>query len=135
MSDNEFIAYAESVCFERGWSIGDIAAVTGDENGICCVEHDESGGIGYALGRCSFDEAELYRIAVLPEKRRLHAGVRLMERFIVKCREKGVEKIFLEVRSSNVPAIKLYEQSGFERISVRKRYYGDEDALIYLLTL
>ncbi len=132
MNDAEFIAYAESVCFENPWKAEDVNAQLDSGYGICIVERGEDGkGIGYALGRISFDEAELYRIAVLPEKRRAHAGSRLLTRFIDRCRELGAAKIFLEVRSANVPARSLYEKHGFVRISVRRGYYGDDDAVIY----
>lgn len=133
MNDTEFMAYAEGVCFENGWSIDDIKAVTESGYGVYSVERDEGGEpVGYVLGRISFDEAELYRIAVLPDKRRQHAGLQLVGKFVSKCAEKGAEKIFLEVRSRNVPAISLYERSGFSKLSVRKGYYGDDDAVIYV---
>ena len=45
-------------------------------------------------------------------------------------REKGAAVCFLEVRSRNVSAIALYEKCGYERISVRKKYYPDDDAVI-----
>ena len=43
----------------------------------------------------------------------------------------GVEKIFLEVRASNTPARSLYSQNGYNEISIRKKYYSDnEDAVV-----
>jgi ribosomal-protein-alanine N-acetyltransferase len=41
-------------------------------------------------------------------------------------------QIILEVRPSNMPAIKLYEAFGFERLAVRKGYYRNpsEDCLV-----
>ena len=45
--------------------------------------------------------------------------------------EKNIEKIFLEVRLSNLPAQNLYIKNGFNRINVRKSYYSDgEDAVV-----
>lgn len=128
MDDAAFIAAVESVCFESQWTEHDIRAVIDSTDGV--FEIDE--GTGYALGRISFDEAELYRIAVLPEKRRAHAGSELLKRFMDSCRDRGVKKIFLEVRSRNVPAVRMYERHGFVRIAERKRYYGDDDALIFM---
>ena len=134
MNDAEFIAYAESVCFENPWTAENVNVQLDSEYSVCAVERDTDGeGIGYALGRVSFDEAELYRIAVLPDKRRAHSGSRLLERFVSLCAERGAEKIFLEVRSANVPARRLYEKHGFSEISVRRGYYSDDDAVIYLL--
>ena len=44
----------------------------------------------------------------------------------------GVKYLTLEVRVSNIPAIKLYEKYGFQSLGTRKGYYQDnnEDALI-----
>jgi ribosomal-protein-alanine N-acetyltransferase len=36
----------------------------------------------------------------------------------------------LEVRASNESAIKLYEKFGFEKVTIRKNYYGNEDAIL-----
>ena len=129
MTDESFIAAAESACFAEPWTKADIHTLM--EGGYCIYEIIPD--TGYALGRISFDEAELYRIAVLPDKRRRRAGTELLERFIGKCRERGASKVFLEVRSKNTPAVSLYEKHGFTLISTRKRYYGDDDALIYQL--
>ena len=49
----------------------------------------------------------------------------LIDNYSSKC-----EKFMLEVRASNAVAIRLYENFGFKCIHVRKKYYGDEDALI-----
>ena len=49
----------------------------------------------------------------------------------------NVKKIFLDVAEDNLPAIKLYEKSGFHLIHRRKGYYqnGTTDALIYIKEL
>ncbi|MCS4484574.1 GNAT family N-acetyltransferase [Gleimia sp. 6138-11-ORH1] len=48
-----------------------------------------------------------------------------------------VEKLILEVRISNQPAIVLYEKLGFEKVGQIKRYYRNpvEDALVMILEL
>ena len=47
-----------------------------------------------------------------------------------------VARIFLEVRPANIAALKLYENCGFVRSGVRKRYYKDgEDAFLYEHTI
>ena len=54
---------------------------------------------------------------------------------LARLKNKGVETIFLEVRSNNMPAKKLYEKNGFIKISERQKYYSDgADADIYRLT-
>ncbi|MGN1371695.1 MAG: GNAT family N-acetyltransferase [Candidatus Coprovivens sp.] len=41
-----------------------------------------------------------------------------------------VQNVFLEVNENNSVAISLYKKNNFEVINIRKRYYGNDDALI-----
>ena len=54
-------------------------------------------------------------------------------------RARRVDRVFLEVRPSNVAAIRLYDAEGFNEIGRRPRYYparnGREDALVMALEL
>ncbi|MBA3567721.1 MAG: GNAT family N-acetyltransferase, partial [Actinobacteria bacterium] len=67
-----------------------------------------------------------------PEHRRLGIGTRLLERVFDVTSEDRRRGYTLEVRVSNVSAIRLYEQLGFESRGLRRGYYTDnrEDALI-----
>ena len=59
-----------------------------------------------------------------------------LDDLIENLKSKGVTSLFLEVRESNVSAIKLYEKLGFIKLSVRKNYYeGVENAINYLLKI
>ncbi len=131
MTDVEKIYLMEKQCFSDPWSEKSLEAQLSGGNAIWFVYEENGVPAGYVLGTEVCGEAELYRIAVLSEYRRRGIGEKLMESFLGKCREMQVEKVFLEVRSLNVPAISLYEKYGFERISVRKGYYGDDDAVIF----
>ena len=57
-------------------------------------------------------------------------GTRLMDMMLDFCRESGAELVFLECRADNERAIRLYKKFGFDEISKRKNYYGDETAVI-----
>ena len=84
---------------------------------------------GYFIGAAANGEAELYRIAVLPEYRRKGMGKHLMEAFLDSC-PKSTGRVFLEVRSKNTAALELYKRDGFKVIHVRTRYYKDDDGLL-----
>jgi ribosomal-protein-alanine N-acetyltransferase len=75
---------------------------------------------------------ELLNIAVHPEARRRGLGKRLMEWMFQQGIVEGVKTIWLEVRSSNRIAWKLYRKMGFREVGRRPRYYRDldEDAII-----
>jgi ribosomal-protein-alanine N-acetyltransferase len=82
-------------------------------------------------------ELQLINIAVHHAHRGTGVGRRLMKFLIEEARRREAEKIFLEVRPSNVPALGLYARLGFEVLYRRPRYYlpENEDALVMSLTV
>lgn len=81
-----------------------------------------------------YGEAHILDIAVHPDLRRRGLATWLLESIISRLREGSVIGIFLEVRKSNTPAIELYKKFGFKEAYERKKYYGDEDALVMTFT-
>ena len=47
-------------------------------------------------------------------------------------KEKNLERIILEVRATNEPALSLYKRKGFKELGIRKNFYDNpkEDALL-----
>ena len=88
--------------------------------------------IGYILGRTVIDEAEVFRLAVSSGFRRQGVAKKLLAHTLSLLQEKEVSRCFLELRSSNEPACKLYEGAGFKQTGCRKKYYSDplEDAIV-----
>ena len=88
--------------------------------------------VAYAGLWLMVDEAHVTTFAVLPEWRRRGVGRRLMLALMDLATSVGARTATLEVRLTNMPARRLYEQFGFRPVGVRPRYYSDngEDALI-----
>ena len=75
---------------------------------------------GFLVSRRLADkEREILNVAVHPEKRRLGLASELIRGEI----ERWPGMHFLEVRQSNAPARRLYQQLGFEEVGVRPDYY------------
>lgn len=91
---------------------------------------------GEAIGFCScwrvLDEIHINNLAVLPEHRRSGIASALLERVLDDGAARGAQRATLEVRRSNIPALKLYEKFGFSVAGVRRGYYTkpEEDALV-----
>ncbi|MBT3217408.1 MAG: ribosomal protein S18-alanine N-acetyltransferase [Candidatus Marinimicrobia bacterium] len=85
--------------------------------------------VGYVFAIDTEQEAQILNIAVdLPFQHR-GFGQKLMTAFFNSINKNS--HISLEVRKSNIPAIKLYSDFGFESVGKREQYYPDgEDALI-----
>ncbi len=82
-------------------------------------------------------EAELLNIAIADEFQRRGCGKLLFERCIDELITERVSQIWLEVRESNINAIRFYESFGFERSNIRKNYYSGpvENAVVMKKTL
>jgi ribosomal-protein-alanine N-acetyltransferase len=96
------------------------------------IVQGELRGIGFLVAQNGVVEWELENIAVLPAHLRQGIGRGLLSTFLAHSRSMGAERVLLEVRVSNVSAIALYRQCGFELVGQRRDYYGHptEDALI-----
>ncbi|EFM20352.1 ribosomal protein S18-alanine N-acetyltransferase [Pantoea eucalypti] len=94
--------------------------------------------VAFAITQVVLDEASLFNIAVDPDFQRRGYGRQLLQHLIDELIKRNVLTLWLEVRASNLPAIALYEQLGFNQVSRRPNYYptasGREDAILMALT-
>ena len=96
------------------------------------AEGEERPLLGYVGSQSCFEDADILNVCVAPEARRQGLAEALMRELETRLIPKGIEKITLEVRASNEPAIRLYEKLGYSQVGTRKNYYEKprEDALI-----
>ena len=134
--DVEAVASLEAEVSPAPWSAG----VFRD----CLSAHYEcwvfrlDGIVGYVIVSLGPDEAHLLNLAVAPNRQRRGFGRQLLAKGVTIARQAGAERVFLEVRPSNLRARAIYEKAGFQFLSLRKMYYGPprkEDALVYALSL
>ena len=97
-----------------------------DYGKIYVYEENES-VIGFIQLEEHYEILDIINIAVDKDNHNKNIGTKLIE---FSTKDTKAEKIMLEVRESNISAIKLYEKNGFIEINRRKKYYGNEDAII-----
>ena len=97
------------------------------------VENDKV--VGYYGISAIADDGELLTIAISSEKRGRGYASLMMRSGILQAGLKGSKKMFLEVNEKNIVALNLYKKFGFKAISRRKKYYGNDDAIIMQLDL
>ncbi len=93
--------------------------------------------LGHGVLSIAAGESHLLNVCIAPEFQGEGLG-RILVEHMLKCAEnKGAARTFLEVRPSNIVAIKLYHSTGFIQIGERSGYYpgheGREDALVLAL--
>ena len=130
--DAEAVAALEAQCFAMPWSREDFWRETRNELAEYIVGEMNGQLVAYAGAWVSFNQAEVMHVAVAPELRGQGVGTILFGALIEAVKRRGAKSVTLEVRPSNVAAIKLYENFGLRSVGRRKGYYLDngEDALI-----
>ena len=78
---------------------------------------------GYLIARKIIDEYEILSLATDESKRRLGLGSQLLYRLMILAKKEKIKRVLLEVGQNNIAAVKLYEKSGFKKISKRANYY------------
>jgi len=133
ISDLEVILEIERVSFSTPWSLASFKAELKDNEyaRYLCLESDDQ-VIGYMGLWFILDEGHITNIAIAPNYRGQQWGEFLMRSVMEKMLGQGMERMTLEVRVSNSPALSLYKRLGFATAGVRKGYYADtgEDAII-----
>jgi len=84
---------------------------------------------GYIIYWLMFDECQILDVVVDLPYRGMGFGQKMIRHAVDTAIKKGIRKILLEVRKSNLPAVQLYQKMKFVIIHVRKAFYSDgEDA-------
>ena len=134
-ADLAYVAALEAQIHAAPWSYGNFRdAIAAGYSAQ--VGEREGRIVAFGVMMIAPGEAQILNLSVVPDARREGFGRALLERFIDDARRAGAEQVFLEVRVSNLPAIALYESSGFEPVARRANYYPptararSEDALV-----
>ncbi len=90
---------------------------------------------GYGIMSAAVGEAHVFNICVRPELQGRRLARRILDHLLGIAHTEAVKTVFLEVRESNKPALRLYAGAGFCEIGVRPGYYPApkgrrEDAII-----
>lgn len=133
LSDVSKISEIERKSIPQPWSEAAFAAALEDEKSVTIAAFSGDVLCGFITGVYLLDTADIYSVAVDLEYRKKGVGKLLLEYFFSALPDE-VNSVGLEVRESNLPAIKLYEKTGFERVGLRKNFYSDPRENAILMT-
>lgn len=129
-SDIPTVLEMDKACFSDPWTDEMWRGELAREDVRCLVIEDKEKLVGFIVGSVLFEDAELPKIAVLPQAQNCGLGTKLLDALCQQLKALGATRMFLEVRVSNLPARQLYKRNGFEILRTRQCYYPDgEDAL------
>lgn len=91
---------------------------------------------GYLVCWLMYDECQILNLAVDLPYRGLGLAKQMIRKVILLASQKGLKRVALDVRKSNLPAIQLYQGLQFVITHIRKGFYSNgEDAYQMCLTL
>ena len=123
-ADVEAVAKIERSVQSHPWTLKQFQdAVTAYQSTVIEVQGQVA---GFCILQPVLDEANLLLMAIDPAQQGQGLGYQLLEASVTMLKNNPVQ-IFLEVRESNLAAIKLYEKSGFHQIDLRKNYYPNSN--------
>jgi len=131
--DLDTVEEIERASYPTPWSRSMFVAELRKPSALALGAYSEEGGlVGYAFVSRYVDAWHVMNVAVAADYRRRGVATTLLERLFELTASDPRSGYTLEVRVSNVQAIRLYERLGFEARGVRRGYYTDnrEDALI-----
>lgn len=138
LGDAGAVAALEAVCFagDNPWSRDVFLAEIAQPHTfyLGAFDGEDEAMLGYAglamLGPRDDPEFEIHTIGVAPEHRGRGIGRALVDQ-MAHTADLLDGPMFLEVRTDNAPAIRLYESFGFFTLATRKQYYQASGADAY----
>lgn len=133
--DLDAVMEIENACFSQPWTDTGFFTFLIRDDTLFLVAEEKEVILGYAGIVMVPEDGDITNVAVKEESRGKGVGRSLVSALAKESKSRGVNNIFLEVRQSNDPAIRLYRSLGFTDVGVRKNYYEKptEDAIIMKL--
>jgi ribosomal-protein-alanine N-acetyltransferase len=133
-SDFDAVLAIESVSHLHPWTQGNFSDSLAAGHWAYCVRPQIGDVIkgsyrdpailwAYCILFPAVDELHLLNLTVSPKLRRLGIGAKMMNAIEGVAAQQNIPRIILEVRPSNLSALKLYQNLGYEQIGLRKNYY------------
>jgi ribosomal-protein-alanine N-acetyltransferase len=133
------VVAAEERAYEHPWTHGNFAdSLRSGYQAQVLVADDAL--LGYFVAMKGVDEVHLLNITVVPEHQSQGWGRIMLDAIALWARGQGAQWLWLEVRTSNERAQRIYERQGYRRVGERKGYYPAadgrrEDAIVMSLKL
>lgn len=134
MQDKDVLSVSklEKQSFSMPWSEQALEKEIFNKDSLFCVCEIDKKIIGYAGMYYVYPEGDITNIAIDKKYQGKGYAKELLNYMFELANSRGIKEFTLEVRVSNMNAIKLYEKLGFENVGVRKNFYDNpkEDAYI-----
>lgn len=133
-ADVDRVCILEEMAFSMPWHKESFIEMIENKDALYLVVEDMRAGVIACCGlRSIVGEGDITNVVVHPDFRGQGIAYRMLNELLNRgAKEYQIKEFTLEVRLSNVGAIRLYEKLGFSREGIRKNFYEApiEDAVI-----
>ncbi len=124
----------EEQCFDQeAFTKHQIAYLLSDYNTLALAAKADNEIAGFIIAQIEIENDTLFghivTINVLPTFRRKGIGRKMLQEIETILKQKGITECHLEVREDNSQALKLYQNSGYQKIGRLEKYYGKANGL------
>jgi ribosomal-protein-alanine N-acetyltransferase len=123
--DAQKLSQLHGASFHRGWSEVEFDQLLAERNTLTHRLRSGSEIIGFIISRLAADEAEILSVAIDRAWRGRGLSRQLLQLHLGHLAGHGIRTVFLEVEENNLPAVKLYQRSGFQTVGRREQYYRE----------
>lgn len=130
--DLEQVIDIEQACYELAWTEEDFLSCLRQRNNIGMVAEDEDGIIvGYMIYELEKNSLHVINFAVCPTEQRKGIGSEMVAKLKQKLRSQSRERIYLQLRESNLGAQLFFQRHGFRCVGTLRKYYPDNHETAY----
>jgi len=124
----------EAQCFDQeAFTKRQIAYLLADYNTIGLVAKVNGDIAGFIISQVEIEDDTTYghiiTVNVAPAYRRKGIASKMLEETEAILKEKGITECRLEVREDNLAALRLYQNSGYQKIGRLEKYYFNKRGL------
>ncbi len=137
MSEQDIKAVAEldKKSLPESWSEKNYSISIENPNYNILVAKSGDKIVGFVSTYHAADEGYICNIAVQSSQRKCGIGTALMHKILEYSKSKNLKSLSLEVRESNMGAIKFYDKLGFTKLGIRKNFYSNPAENAVIMTL
>ncbi len=135
LKDVKEIAAMESKYIYHPYSEAVLCEMLKNPNCLALKVMEDGVLAGYISGQFVIDEFNINNVVIKEAYRRKGFATALMDEVIKICKKENIKKLYLEVATGNEAAQQLYAKFGFKFSYERKKYYGEQSALVLIKSL
>ena len=123
----------EQACFEFPWTEHDFRRCLQQPNCLGIVAEYVERVVGFAIYETPKSRIHITNIATDPEFQRQNIARQMIQKLVTKMIYQRRQKIMIEIRETNLPALLCFRALGFRVATILKNFYEGQNEDAYVL--